>query len=138
MHLKCAKNQSSPEAIIDLTIKICSLKLKPLQQSKSSCTDQISWSCMSKPISWFTHAIASYTGLNLTTGLLQALSLLPFSLIIGNTINLLFPCSSTPRTAMLYGPRTDKRKGLELIDSFAENVSGSEITIHSSGDKYSM
>lgn len=39
---------------------------------------------------------------------------------------------------MLYAPCTDKRKGLELIDSFAENVSGSEITIHSSGDKYSM
>jgi len=39
---------------------------------------------------------------------------------------------------MLYGSCTDKRKGLELMDSFAKNVRGSEITIHSSGDKYSM
>lgn len=50
MHLKYAKTQSSPEASIDLTIKICSLKLKPLQHSKSSCG----------VIYWLTKAVALY------------------------------------------------------------------------------
>lgn len=50
MHLKCAKTQSSPEASINLTIKICSLKLKRLRHSESSC----------RVIYWLTKAIALY------------------------------------------------------------------------------